>query len=89
MTETVSAIGFRRDDGVVVQGKPDVPNLDQYVRDYVDKRSVHNCMTVLEATVNGNTVKSLRINGRCATDRAERADDNASNIDVVYTFDHE
>lgn len=85
-TETVrvfgtrdSSVGFRSNDGTV-------PKLEQYVRDYVDKRSVWDGMIVLDATVEDGDVTELEINGRCATDRAKDLHDTDSNVDITYSF---
>lgn len=87
MVERNRAVGYNRDNGVVVSSNDHIPNLDQWVSDYVDKRSVSDGMFVLEATVEDGEVEHLTINGRCATDLAEKyAEKENSGLDISYNI---
>lgn len=75
MVITLTAIGRETDEGIkVVSEDQRIPYLDQWVRDYVDKRSVSEGMYVLVAEVDMDsvTVKNLTINSSCVSDQAER-----------------
>lgn len=86
MAEQNRAIGVRRDGEVRYNLTGEIPSVDQWFRDYVDKRSVYDGMVVLEATVNGDGVEQLVINARCATDRAENLHDGDANVEISYNL---
>lgn len=87
MSEKNRAVGYNTDNGVVVTSNNHIPNLDQWVRDYVDKRSVNDGLFVLQATVEDGEVEHLAINGRCATNLAEKySEKDGSSLDVTYNL---
>lgn len=83
MVVELSASAVRDSDGVrVVSDSEYIPYLNQWVRDYVDKRSVTDEMVVLVAEVDmdESDVVALTINELCASERAER---EAERVDTI------
>jgi len=80
----LTAVGVRDSDGVrVVSESERVPFLHQWVRDYVDKRSVTDGMIVLVADIAGpEDVNSLTINALCASDRAKHENEMSDSIAI-------
>lgn len=81
-----TASGTRDTDGVhVTPDDEHIPYLNQWVRDYVDKRRITNSMPVLVADVapDDADVRSLTINSDCASDRAQREADKVDTITVT------
>lgn len=83
-TETHRAVGERTADGTRVTPNWEIPALDEWVRDYVDRRSVTDGMVVLEAQVAGDDVEALTINAACASKRAKRLDDTDADVGVSH-----
>lgn len=84
MTKIV-AVGKRTDDGITVSSVDTrIPFLEQWVRDYVDKRKVTDGMNVLIADVDLDIteVKKLTINTECASNRAFKEDEKVDTISV-------
>lgn len=83
MTVELSASAVRDTSGVRISSDSErVPYLNQWVRDYVDKRSVTDGMRVLvaEVDVSESDVIALTINTSCASERAER---EAEKVDTI------
>lgn len=86
MTVELSASGVRDETGVRVVVDDDyIPYLNQWVRDYVDKRKIHDGMPVLIAEVDTEEpdVQKLTLHSACASERAEREADRVDSIRVV------
>lgn len=82
----LAATGKRSSDGVSVQSDSQrIPYLEQWTRDYVDKRLVKDGMKVLVAEVNidETDVQELTINEECASERAEREADRVDTINLA------
>lgn len=81
----LTAVGKRSSDGVeVISESKRIPYLGQWVRDYVDNRSVSDGMVVLKAEVNidETDVESLVINELCASEREQRESERVDTINL-------
>lgn len=81
----LTAIGKERDDGIsVVPSDQHIPYLRQWVRDYVDKRSVVDGMVVLKAEVDleESNVEALTINSSCVSSRTEHEAEVSNNLQI-------
>jgi hypothetical protein len=84
--ETLTASGVRDSDGVrVFSDEERIPYLEQWVRDYVDKRRVNDGDTVLQVRVDldESDVKSITIHEECASERAEKEDSKVDTINLA------
>lgn len=84
MSSRAYAVAKRGEDGVRVVPEPGkyIPNLDQWVRDYVDRSKLSDGQRVLGADIEEGEVIALFVRSSCATERAKHFAEHANELHI-------